>query len=389
MKLHTHRLLIAATLGALALAIAASGCSDSSPNGAVSFSSKAASADEPQVFTIPSDQLAHIQITTVEPGPWKRVLRLPGTVAFNGFVTTPVITQVSGPVGRILVYPGQMVKKGQPMLYVNSPDYSQLRANYLKARTAYSLAEKEYQRTQDLYQHHAASQRDLQQAESAEVQAQADLQAAEQSLRILGIPQPESLLTQSASPEAPLLAPISGEVVERLCPSGQLVQAGTTQCFTISDMRTVWVLVNVYENDLSYVHVGDPVTITTDAYPNVFHGKISYLGAALDAASHTLQARIDTANPNRRLRKDMYVSALVNAGQVKNAIAVSDSAVLRDAENQPFVYVESGENQFVRRPVKTGESHDGQTQIVAGLSPGEKVVGAGSLMLQFANSLQK
>lgn len=221
------------------------------------------------------------------------------------------------------------------------------------------------------------------------MQAQADLQAAEQSLRILGIPQPESLLTQSASPEAPLLAPISGEVVERLCPSGQLVQAGTTQCFTISDMRTVWVLVNVYENDLSYVHVGDPVTITTDAYPNVFHGKISYLGAALDAASHTLQARIDTANPNRRLRKDMYVSALVNAGQVKNAIAVSDSAVLRDAENQPFVYVESGENQFVRRPVKTGESHEGQTQIVAGLSPGEKVVGAGSLMLQFANSLQK
>ena len=389
MKLRTYFSIGTAALGMLALLAMMSGCSDSNPNGAVSFSSRTASADEPQTFSVPSDQLAHIQIVTVAPGPWRRVLRLPGTVAFNGFVTTPVITQVSGPVGRILVFPGQMVKKGQPMLYVNSPDYSQLRSNYLKARDAYSLAEKEYQRTQDLYQHHAASQRDLQQAESAEVQAQADLQAAEQSLRILGIPKPESLAAQAASAEAPLLAPISGEVVERLCPSGQLVQAGATQCFTISDMHTVWVLVNVYENDLSYVHVGDPVSITTDAYPNVFHGKISYLGAALDAASHTLQARIDTANPKSLLRKDMYVTALVNAGQVKNAIALPDSAVLRDAENQPFVYVQTGADQFVRRQVQTGESHDGQTQIMAGLAPGEKVVGAGSLMLQFANSLQK
>lgn len=389
MKLRTYFSIGSAALGTMALLAMMSGCSDSTPNRAVSFSSRAASADVPQTFSVPSDQLAHIQIVTVAPGPWKRVLRLPGTVAFNGFVTTPVITQVSGPVGRILVFPGQMVKKGQPMLYVNSPDYSQLRSNYLKARDSYSLAEKEYQRAQDLYQHHAASQRDLQQAESAEMQAQADLQAAEQSLRILGIPKPESLAAQAASAEAPLLAPISGEVVERLCPSGQLVQAGATQCFTISDMHTVWVLVNVYENDLSYVHVGDPVSITTDAYPNVFHGKISYLGAALDAASHTLQARIDTANPKGLLRKDMYVTALVNAGQVKNAIALPDSAVLRDAENQPFVYVQTGSDQFVRRQVQTGESHDGQTQIVAGLAPGEKVVGAGSLMLQFANSLQK
>jgi membrane fusion protein, heavy metal efflux system len=389
MKLNIHFSLVTAALGALVLLTAMSGCSDSNPNTAVSFSSKAASADEPQTFTVPGDQLAHIQIVTAQPGPWKRVLRLPGTVAFNGFVTTPVITQVSGPVGRILVYPGQMVKKGQPMLYVNSPDYSQLRASYLKARDSYSLAKMEYQRTQDLYQHHAASQRDLQQAESTQAQAQADLQAAEQALRILGIPKPESLVEPSASPEAPLLAPISGEVVERLCPTGQLVQAGTTQCFTISDMHTVWVLVNVYENDLSYVHVGDSVSITSDPYPNVFYGRISYLGAALDAASHTLQARIDTANPNGLLRKGMYVTALVNAGQVKNAIALPDSAVLHDAENQPFVYVESGEDQFVRRQVQTGESHDGQTRILTGLTPGQKVVGAGSLMLQFANSSQK
>jgi membrane fusion protein, heavy metal efflux system len=390
-----HRRALASALAltaalALTFVLALAGCGDSGTKGSVSYSTNADKTDQPQPFTVPQEQLAHLQLVTIAPTTWQRVLRLPGTVAFNGFVTTPVITQVSGPVGRILVSPGQMVRKGQPLLYVNSPDYSQLRAAYLKARDAHSLAHKNYLRAQDLYAHHAIAERDLQEAESAEIQAQADLQASEQSLRILGVPKPETLVEQPVSPEAPILAPISGEVVERLCAAGQLVQAGQTQCFTISDMASVWVMVNVYENDMAYVHVGDPVTISSDAYSKVFRGKISYLGAALDPASHTLQARIDTANPDGLLKKDMYVTAIVNAGEEKNAIVVPDAAVLRDSENLPFVYVEMGNNpQFLQRQVKIGESHDGQTQILSGLKPGEKVVGAGSLMLQFANSLQK
>ena len=372
------------------LLMLAAGCSGGeSTKESVSFSSNASSSQTPQAFTVPEDQLGHLQIVTVTAGPWQRVLRLPGTVAFNGFVTTPVISQVSGPVGRVMVSPGEIVRRGQPMLYVNSPDYSQLRANYLKASDAHTLALKNYQRAKDLYQHHAVSERDMQEAESSETQAQADLQAAEQSLRIMGIARPETLATQTASPEAPLLAPINGETVERLCTSGQIVQAGQTQCFTISDTRSVWVMVNIYENDLAYVHRGDAVTITTDAYPKVFRGRISYLGAALDPASHTLQARIDTNNPGRLLKKDMYVTATVDAGTVKNAIALPDSAVLRDTENEPFVYLQTDKGSFLRRSVKTGQSHDGKTQIVAGLVPGDKVVGAGSLMLQFANSVQK
>src|SRR5579864_1157418 len=241
----------------------------------------------PELFSIPQDQLAHVQVVTVQPTAWPRVLRLPGAVAFNGFLTTPVITQVGGPVSRIVVSPGQNVHKGQPMLYVSSPDYSQLRANFLKARDAHSLAHKNYLRAQDLYAHHAIAERDLQAAESAEIQAQADLQAAEQSVKILGIPRPETLVENPVSPEVPLLASISGQAVERLCAPGQVIQAGQTQCFTISNMQTVWVLANVYEAQLAYVHVGDPVIIKVDAYPDVFHGRISYMGAALDATSRS------------------------------------------------------------------------------------------------------
>jgi cobalt-zinc-cadmium efflux system membrane fusion protein len=186
-----------------------------------------------------------------------------------------------------------------------------------------------------------------------------------------------------------VLAPISGEVVERLVSPGQVVQAGQTQAFTISDMRTVWVLANVYQGDLAYVHVGDNVVIETDAYPDEFHGRISYISAALDPNTRTLQARIVVDNPGEKLKKDMYCTALITAGVIRKAIAVPDASVLRDDENNPFVYVRSGSNQFARRAITIGASQDGKTQVLSGLTPGEKIVGSGSLFLQFANSFQQ
>ena len=374
-------------LFAALLSLMLSGCSGGDPGGKT-YAAGSSSSGTPGLFTVPQDQMAHIQLVTIQPSPLPRILRLTGTVAYNGFLTTPVITQVSGPVSRIVVSPGEQVGKSHPMLYVSSPDYSQLRANYLKARDAHSLAHKNYLRSQDLYAHHAIAERDLQAAESAEIQAQADLQAAEQSIKVLGIPRPDTLVETPASPEVPLLSPISGEVVERLCAPGQVIQAAQTQCFTVSNMSTVWVLANVYENQLAYVHVGDQVTIQTDAYPDIFTGRISFMGAALDPTSRTLQARIDTRNPTGKLKKDMYVTATVQAGKVKDALVVPDAAVLRDAENEPFVYVQAGSNQFARRPVKLGESNNGQTQILDGLKVGDHVAGNGSLFLQFANSLQ-
>ena len=371
----------------LLLAILLAGCS-SGDSKAKAYGEADAPANKSELFSVPKEQMEHVQVFTVQATTFPRILRLNGTVAYNGFLTTPVITQVSGPVGRIVVSPGQQVRERQPMLYVSSPDYSLLRASFLKARDAHALAHKNYVRAQDLYAHHAIAERDLQAAESAEIQAQADLQAAEQSLKILGIPRPDTLIENPVSPEVPLLAPINGEVVDRLCAPGQVVQAGQTQCFTISNVKTVWVQANVYEDQLAYVHVGDPVTIKTDAYPDVFHGRISFMGAALDATSRTLQARIDTANPAGRLKKDMYVTATVVAGKIDNALLVPDSAVLRDAENEPFVYVEIEQNKFARRVVKVGESNQRKTQILTGLQAGDRVAGDGSLFLQFANSLQ-
>jgi membrane fusion protein, heavy metal efflux system len=137
------------------------------------------------------------------------------------------------------------------------------------------------------------------------------------------------------------------------------------------------------------VRDGDTVTIQTDAYPETFRGRISYVAASLDPNTRTLQARIETSNPGEKLKKDMYVTATVSAGTIPNAIALPDAAVLRDNENQPFVYVQAASNQFGRRSVTLGESLNGQTQIISGLKAGDQVIGNGSLFVQFANSLQR
>jgi membrane fusion protein, heavy metal efflux system len=376
---------------ALVLAGTLTGCSSNDRKGAgqmTSYSANGSPSSVPQLFTIPQDQMAHVQVVTVQPTRLVRTLRLTGAVAYNAFNTTPVITQVGGPVSRILVVPGQHVKTGQPMLDVSSPDYSQLLDAYLKAADAFRLADKNWVRAQDLYQHHAIAQRDLEQAESDRNQAQADLNAADQGMRILGIKNPGDLAKAPSSALIPVLAPIGGEVVERLVSPGQVVQAGQTQAFTISDLSNVWVLANVYQADLAAVRTGDDVVVETDSYPDRFHGRISYVSPALDPNTRTLQARIVVDNPGEKLKRDMYCTVTVTAGFIPNAIAVPDSSVLRDDNNQPFVYLAVSANQFGRRDVEIGESLDGKTHVLRGLSPGERVVGDGSLFLQFANSLQ-
>jgi membrane fusion protein, heavy metal efflux system len=357
--------------------------------GPANSTSAAKNPNDPELFQIPQEQMPHVQVLKVQPTTLSRTLRLTGAVAYNGFRTTPVITQVSGPVSRVVVVPGQRVQQGEPMLYVSSPDYSQLRTNYLKAKDAQALAQKAYDRAKDLYQHKAISEQNLEQVQSAEVQASGDLAAAQAALKVLGITDPDLLVKSPPSPEVPVRAPIAGMVVEQDVAAGQLLQTSATQCFMISDIRNVWVLVNVYQKDLPYVRVGDAVSIQTDSYPDVFRGRIAYVAASLDPNTRTLQARIDTSNPSEKLKKDMFVVATVNAGTIRNAIALPDAAVLRDSENQPFVYAEVSQNQFGRRPVTLGESLNGQTEVTSGLKPGDSVIGNGSLFLQFANSLQR
>jgi cobalt-zinc-cadmium efflux system membrane fusion protein len=384
---------LAAVAIAASLGLSLSGCGagpGESESNMTSFTSSESKADTAELFSVPKEQLSHIQIVAAEKGPLARTLRLTGAVAYDAFATTPVFAAIGGPVHEILVASGQFVQAGQPLLTVTSPDYSAARSAYIKAKDSYALADKFYARAQDLYAHGAIAEADLQQAESNRTQAHADMESSADALRALGIKDPEAVIKPSvpSTAQIPVPAPVTGEIVERLVGPGQLLVGGTTQCFTISNTNTVWVLVNVYQSDLPFVHIGDTVEMNTESYPDLFHGKISYIAPALDPTTRTLQARIVTQNPGKKLKRDMFVTALVGAGSIPDAITVPDSAVLRDTENQPFVYVQTNANKFARRLVTLGSSSKGRTQITSGLKEGEHVVGDGSLFLQFKNSLQ-
>jgi len=387
-----HAKTVSAVCG-LCLTLALSGCGSGpgeSESKMTSFTSSESKAETVELFTVPQDQLAHVQVVPALKGPLARKLRLSGAVAFNAFETTPVFSAIGGPVREILVAPGQVVHAGQPLLTVTSPDYSAARSAYIKALDAYALADKLYARAKDLYAHGAIAEADLQQAESNRTQAHADVESTADALRALGLKDPDAVVKNPlpSTAEIPVPAPVAGEVVERLVGPGQLLLGGATQCFTISNTSTVWVLVNVFQSDLPYIRAGNTVEINTDTYPEVFHGKISYVAPALDPTTRTLQARIVTQNPDRKLKRDMYVTALVDAGSIPDAITVPDAAVLRDTENRPFVYILINSNQFARRGVTLGPSSGGRTQITSGLKDGEQVVGDGSLFLQFKNSIQ-
>jgi len=376
------------------LAVACAACSSGpgeSESKMTSYTASEKKADTAQSFRITPEQTAHLEIDPVRKENLPRTLRLTGSVAYNAFLTTPVFAAISGPVHEILVAPGQVVHSGQPLLTVTSPDYSAARSAYIKARDAFALADKMYTRAQDLFAHGAIAEADLQQAESTRTQAHADLESSADALRALGLKDPEVVAGNpvQSTAEIPVTAPVAGEVVERLVGPGQLLQAGGTQCFTISDTGSVWVLVNVYQSDLSFIRVGQDVEVATDSYPETFRGKISYIAPAMDATTRTLQARIVAQNPGHKLKKDMYVSAIVRAAALEKVLTVPDAAILRDTENEPFVYVQTAANEFARRQVTLGDSNNGRVQIKSGLKQGERVAGNGSLFLQFMNLLEQ
>src|SRR5258708_3511336 len=183
---------LAACGAALTIAFALAGCGGAGDQVTkmTSYSSAESPESKAELFTLPPEQMAHIQIYQVAKTSLEHTLRLPGAVAYNSFHTAPVISQVGGPVSRVMVVPGEHVRAGQPLLYVSSPDYSMLRSAYMKARDAFQLADRVYKRDQELLVHKAIAQADLDQAESARAQAEADLQPSKQALPGLSMTTP-------------------------------------------------------------------------------------------------------------------------------------------------------------------------------------------------------
>ena len=340
----------------------------------------------PAALTLPPEQLARVKVETLAPSSFRRSVETTGTVAFDADRATQVLAPIAGPVSRLLVSVGAQVKAGEALATVASPDFASAVSSYRKAEAAARNTERIAKLDRELFQNDAIARRDLEQAETDAVSAEADRDAALQQLRALGLE--EGALDEIRQGRAPVAggairSPIDGTVVEKLITPGQLLQADTTPCFTVADLSTVWVMANIFEASLPFVAQGDAADVTTGASPEAFPGTVDYIAALVDPNTRAISVRIVARNPKRLLKKDLYVNVSIHAKDDRSGLLVPASAVLRDDQNLPFVYIAMPDGSFARRDVALGYRDSQNYDVTSGLQAGDRIVADGAIFLQF------
>jgi cobalt-zinc-cadmium efflux system membrane fusion protein len=295
-------------------------------------------------------------------------LAVTGTVNPDVDRTVPVISLASGKVVGIFARLGDQVKKGQLLLRLRSDDISGAFANYQMAVSDEVLAKAQWDRAQDLLKHGAIAQADLEVAKDTEEKAKVAMDTAAEHLRLLGsdVDHPSGMVD--------LTAPISGVITDQEVTNAGGIQSLGTNPFTISDLSMVWVVCDVYENDLANVHVGDPAQITLNAFPDrVFKGTVSNVLPILDPSIRTGKVRIEVANPGM-MKLGMFVTATFEGKSEQTFAAVPASAVLH-LHDRDWVYVPAPGNKFKRVMVVGGDLFPGDMQeITSGIPVGQQVV---------------
>jgi len=377
---------------ALAWIVAALALSSCQSNPAAGAPPTTAAQANATLFQVPANQMEHLKIAEIHKAVWSPAVRTTGTVDWDADQTTQAITQVNGPIARLLVDTGTSVAVDQPLLYVSSPDIASAVSTYKKARNRLDYSRKTLDRSKDLLDHKVIAQKDLEAAEQDFNDASAEVENDLQALKIFGVTQQEIDQAQrqgaAINPQLAVRSPISGVVVQKLVTPGLVIQAGTTACFTISDISTVWVWGHVYDRDLESVRTGDTVELTNSSFRETFQGAVDYIGSLLDPATRTTPVRIVTKNPARLLKKDMFVDAVIHTKSGHGVLAVPTSAILRTDDNLPFLYIEVEAGKFAQRLVTIGGQQGNETEVISGAKEGEKVVAEGAVFLQFANSIQ-
>jgi cobalt-zinc-cadmium efflux system membrane fusion protein len=295
-------------------------------------------------------------------------LQVTGAISPDVSRNVPVVSIATGRVVEIHARLGDLVQKGQVLMRVQSSDVSAAFSDYRKAVADEVLAKTQLDRAKDLYDHGAIALNDLQVAQDTEAKAQVDVETTSEHLRLLGGDQnhPTSFVDISA--------PVSGIITDQQVTTAGGVQGLGSNLFTISDLSHVWVLCDVFENDLSKVRLGETADIRLNAYPDrVYKGVIGNIGAILDPAIRTAKVRIEVENPGV-MRVGMFVTAIFYGMNQESHAVVPASAILH-LHDRDWVFVPSGQNQFTRTEVQAGEMLPNKMQeIVAGLRPGQQVV---------------
>jgi cobalt-zinc-cadmium efflux system membrane fusion protein len=283
----------------------------------------------------------------------------------------PVLSLASGRVVDLRVRLGDTVQKGQVLLTMSSPDVTQAAADLRKFQADAVLAHRALDRAHALSDHEALAAKDLEAAVNADEKAQADVVASEEHLRLLG--------ADPAHPAATIemRAPVAGTIVEQNVTGSAGVRSldNSPNLFTIADLSRVWVLCDVYENNLGDVHVGDPAIVTLTAFPDQpLTATVGNISRVLDPATRTAKVRLEIANQDGRMRPGMFATVVFSAQRSETLATVPATAVMR-LHDRDWVFVPDGEKRFRRVEVHLGRSgHDGQQTVLSGLHAGDRVV---------------
>jgi cobalt-zinc-cadmium efflux system membrane fusion protein len=348
------------------------------------------STTTPRNVTLTQAQQTSIHLYTVAPVEYHTTITTTGTVDFDRNHATDILAPFSGAVTKVLVTQGQRVAKGQALAEVASPDFAAAAGAYRQTVLAAKAADAVAANDRDLYAHQAISQRENAQAQADAATADANRAAALQTLVALHMDPQAIAAIRDGKPVADgqgvIRAPIAGTLVVKSIAPGQTLASGTTPCFTIANTATMWVMANVFGDDVARVHTGDAATVVTGNGGKPIAGAVTNVGAVVDPDTRSVAARVRVDNTGGALKKQMYVTVYIQSHAAHTGVLVPVSAVLRDDENLPFVYVMDADGSYARRPVTLGARVDDRYVVPDGLHPGDKVVVDGSIFLQFIQS---
>lgn len=309
-------------------------------------------------------------------------LQVTANVAHNQDRLFHVTPRIAGRVVDVRVSVGSEVKTGTVLATLDSTELGQAKVEYLKTQTFLELARTNYEREKNLFDQKIAARKDVLAAEAEYRRTEAEARMLHERLRLYGLSDQAIANLNHAPSHYFLTAPGAGVVIEKEITQGEVVEPAK-KVFSISDLSTVWVLLNIHEKDLAKVKQDATVKIKTESYPGeVFAGKVAYIGNIVDPQSRTVPVRVVVPNPQARLKPGMFATAEVVTGISSTEAIMIPSSAIQKIEGKPSVFVQEKDGSFAKRELELGREFGNSVEVKAGLKEGEQVVVTGAFTLK-------
>jgi cobalt-zinc-cadmium efflux system membrane fusion protein len=368
-----RELLILAILAAAAPALA--GCGQGSSETAVAATPPAGEAG---VLKLEPDMAKEVRVEAVQSVTLPVTLKAYGKIQFNEERMGIVLAPLPGQVSQLTVHTGDTVRKGDVLFRITSRDIASAVGDYIDAQKDLDLSEKTLVMTRDLFNSNAAAGISLKQAENDFAKAKSRSARTLAVLKALGV----DMHGEEITSHVPVRSPLQGTVIERKITEGQYVTGDSTPLLTIADLSSVWIVADLFERDLPRVQVGEKAEVATIAYPkDKFEGRVERISDVVDPNTRTIKVRLLVANPDGRLKPEMFAEVVLFLKDAEPALTIPAHAAFTEGGHQ-FVYVERKPAEFQLRQVDVQPGPEGRLKVLEGLASGERVASEDVMLLR-------